>query len=252
MTTCSPACAISNSIRCAREWSGPLATIARPVIKSMPAAASTPTLPRIPCIWRSARIKKQGVMPTGNCSEARWIQTRCIISGPRFKPGLRWGTIASNSRLSRPCIARSGNRAEAGPRKLLDKGTDPFSQSFNRRHRRVGHVLQGRFKAILVDKDSYLLELSRYIVLNPVRAKMDHKLGSGLEILVSQLYAPFMARPLRIEYAGAVYHVTARGNARESIYKDDGDRKASLGSLGKTMQRHHRSSHAYCLMGNHY
>src|SRR3990167_5470873 len=128
MTTCSPACAISNSIRCARAWSGPLATIAGPVIKSMPAAASTPTLPRIPCIWRSARIKKQGVMPTGNCSEARWIQTRCIISGPRFKPGLRWGTIASNSRLSRPCIARSGNRAEAGPRKLLDKGTDPFSR----------------------------------------------------------------------------------------------------------------------------
>jgi REP element-mobilizing transposase RayT len=47
-----------------------------------------------------------------------------------------------------------------------------YTQTFNRRHRRVGHVLQGRFKAILVDKDSYLLELGRYIVLNPVRAKM--------------------------------------------------------------------------------
>src|SRR3990167_9458020 len=120
-----------------------------------------------------------------------------------------------------------------------------YTQSFNRRHRRVGHVLQGRFKAILVDKDSYLLELSRYIVLNPVRAKIDHKLGSGLEILVSQLYAPFMARPLRIEYAGAVYHVTARGNARESIYKDDGDRKAFLGILGKVMERHNWLCHAY-------
>jgi len=45
-----------------------------------------------------------------------------------------------------------------------------YTQAFNRRHRRVGHVLQGRYKAILVDKDSYLLELSRYVVLNPVRA----------------------------------------------------------------------------------
>jgi putative transposase len=47
-----------------------------------------------------------------------------------------------------------------------------YTQAFNRRHRRVGHVLQGRYKAILVDKDSYLLELSRYIVLNPVRARL--------------------------------------------------------------------------------
>ena len=47
-----------------------------------------------------------------------------------------------------------------------------YTQTFNRRHRRVGHVFQGRYKAILVEKDSYLLELSRYVVLNPVRAKM--------------------------------------------------------------------------------
>ena len=47
-----------------------------------------------------------------------------------------------------------------------------YTQIFNRAHRRVGHVFQGRYKAILIDKDSYLLELSRYIVLNPVRARM--------------------------------------------------------------------------------
>ncbi len=47
-----------------------------------------------------------------------------------------------------------------------------YTQAFNRRHKRVGHVLQGRYKAILVDKDSYLLELCRYVVLNPVRAGM--------------------------------------------------------------------------------
>ncbi len=47
-----------------------------------------------------------------------------------------------------------------------------YTQRFNRRHARVGHVFQGRYKAIIVQKDSYLLELARYIVLNPVRARM--------------------------------------------------------------------------------
>lgn len=47
-----------------------------------------------------------------------------------------------------------------------------YTQEFNRRHRRTGHVFQGRFKAILVERDEYLLELARYVVLNPVRAKM--------------------------------------------------------------------------------
>jgi len=50
-----------------------------------------------------------------------------------------------------------------------------YTQAFNRRHERVGHVFQGRYKAILVEKEAYLLELSRYIVLNPVRAKMVKK-----------------------------------------------------------------------------
>lgn len=50
-----------------------------------------------------------------------------------------------------------------------------YTQAFNRRHGKVGHVLQGRFKAILVDRNSYLLELCRYVVLNPVRARMTRK-----------------------------------------------------------------------------
>lgn len=51
-----------------------------------------------------------------------------------------------------------------------------YTQRFNRSYQRVGHLFQGRYKSILVDKDSYLLELCRYIVLNPVRAKgmVDH------------------------------------------------------------------------------
>lgn len=47
-----------------------------------------------------------------------------------------------------------------------------YTQHFNRSHERVGHLYQGRFKAILVDKNSYLKELGRYIVLNPVRANL--------------------------------------------------------------------------------
>jgi len=52
-----------------------------------------------------------------------------------------------------------------------------YTQYFNRQHNRVGHVYQGRYKAILVEKDSYLLELSRYVVLNPIRAGMIKNMG---------------------------------------------------------------------------
>ncbi len=52
-----------------------------------------------------------------------------------------------------------------------------FTQWSNRRHRRTGHLFQGRFKGILVDSDSYLLELTRYVVLNPVRARMVKRPG---------------------------------------------------------------------------
>ena len=45
-----------------------------------------------------------------------------------------------------------------------------YTQAYNQRNNRVGHLFQGRFKSILVEKESYLLELCRYIVLNPVRA----------------------------------------------------------------------------------
>jgi len=50
-----------------------------------------------------------------------------------------------------------------------------YTSAFNRRHRRVGHLYQGRYKAILVDKDSYLVELSRYVHLNPVRIRSHYK-----------------------------------------------------------------------------
>ena len=64
---------------------------------------------------------------------------------------------------------------EANLSKAMRQLNGVYTQAFNRRRKRVGHVLQGRFKAILVDRDSYLLELCRYVVLNPVRAKQTRK-----------------------------------------------------------------------------
>ncbi|MDX8398808.1 MAG: transposase [Gallionellaceae bacterium] len=61
-----------------------------------------------------------------------------------------------------------------------------------------------------------------------------------------------MSRPLRIEFAGALYHVTSRGDGREAIYRDDGDRGLFLEVLAEVCERCNCSVHAYCLMGNHY
>jgi REP element-mobilizing transposase RayT len=61
-----------------------------------------------------------------------------------------------------------------------------------------------------------------------------------------------MARPLRIEFPGALYHVTTRGNARRAIFKSDSDRWRFLETLDDTAERHHWLVHAYCLMPNHY
>lgn len=61
-----------------------------------------------------------------------------------------------------------------------------------------------------------------------------------------------MARPLRIEYPGAVYHLTTRGNARQLIFRDDADRARFLTTLSHVISRYAWRCHAYCLLGNHY
>ncbi len=61
-----------------------------------------------------------------------------------------------------------------------------------------------------------------------------------------------MARPLRIEYPGAVYHITSRGNEKKPVYKDDQDRENFLFILDKVNKRYHWLCHAYCLMDNHF
>src|SRR5512138_3770244 len=61
-----------------------------------------------------------------------------------------------------------------------------------------------------------------------------------------------MARPLRIEYPGAVYHVTSRGNEKKPVFRDDTDRQSFLNTLQHVNKRYHWICHAYCLMTNHY
>ena len=61
-----------------------------------------------------------------------------------------------------------------------------------------------------------------------------------------------MARPLRLEFPDALYHVTARGNARQDIYVDDADQRNFLRILRQTCRRANWLCHAYCMMSNHY
>ena len=61
-----------------------------------------------------------------------------------------------------------------------------------------------------------------------------------------------MGRPLRIEYVGAYYHVTARGNEQNDVFKSRRGREQFLGYLESAVLRYGAVIHAYCLMSNHY
>jgi len=61
-----------------------------------------------------------------------------------------------------------------------------------------------------------------------------------------------MGRPLRIEFPGAIYHVTSRGDRRELIFRDDADRESLLDVVDRSMGRMDAEAFAFCLMGNHY
>lgn len=96
-----------------------------------------------------------------------------------------------------------------------------YTQASNRRHRRTGHLFQGRFKGILVDGDSYLLELTRYVVLNPVRANMVRRPEqwpwSSYRAMIGQvLPPPFLATDgLLLQFA--VQRQRAREKYREFV-----------------------------------
>ena len=61
-----------------------------------------------------------------------------------------------------------------------------------------------------------------------------------------------MARPWRIEFEGALYHILSRGNQRQDIFLNDADRRLFLDTLGQMASRYDIDIYAYVLMGNHY
>jgi len=61
-----------------------------------------------------------------------------------------------------------------------------------------------------------------------------------------------MARKLRVEYPGAIYHVMNRGDRREDIFRDDEDRRRFLVALGESCAKTRWQVHAWCLMRNHF
>jgi REP element-mobilizing transposase RayT len=96
-----------------------------------------------------------------------------------------------------------------------------YSQAFNRAHGLVGHVLQGRYKSILVDKDRYLRELCRYVVLNPLRVKkplvrsLAEYAWSSYPAMVGRMAAPdWLAIDAVLELFGSQPKQAARAYAR--------------------------------------
>ena len=61
-----------------------------------------------------------------------------------------------------------------------------------------------------------------------------------------------MARKLRVEYEGAIYHVMNRGDRREPVFRDATDRELFLRTLAEACRKTDRQVHAYCLMSNHF
>jgi putative transposase len=84
---------------------------------------------------------------------------------------LAWSMMSNHYHL----LLRAGARSLS---RLMHKLLGGYAGSYNRRHRRVGVVFQNRFKSVLCDEESYLMELVRYIHLNPVRARLVANLES--------------------------------------------------------------------------
>ena len=61
-----------------------------------------------------------------------------------------------------------------------------------------------------------------------------------------------MARPIRVEFPGALYHITARGNERRAVFRDDEDRRIFLSTIDEASKEYGLRIHAFCLMPNHY
>jgi REP element-mobilizing transposase RayT len=129
---------------------------------------------------------------------------------------------------------------DVGLGKIIQGIHQSYTQSYNRRYQTVGHVFQGRYKAFLCAREAYLLELVRYIHLNPVRAKLvadpahyrwsSHRSYLGMEagagvdvqpVLARFADQPTAARQRYREFVGAAQGDTARPEYYQRVLGDD-------------------------------
>jgi putative transposase len=108
-----------------------------------------------------------------------------------------------------------------------------YTQAFNNKHKRAGHLYQGRFKSILIQKDNHLLEVCRYIVLNPVKAGIVHipegyKWSSYNSMTGKQEPLPFFTKDWILSQFGTK-HETARKGYMDFI-KEGTDDEGKYGS----------------------
>jgi hypothetical protein len=96
-----------------------------------------------------------------------------------------------------------------------------------------------------------LSPLFSFIVPRPLLERTQEGVGEGQVLHYHIIALPVsMARPLRIKFPGALYHITSRGNDRADIYLGDEDRQAFLDVLGEVCQRMQWVCYAYCLITN--
>ena len=142
---------------------------------------------------------------------------------------------------------------DVGLGKIVQGIHQSYTQYYNRRHQTVGHVFQGRYKAFVCARESYLLELVRYIHLNPVRAKLvadpvdyrwsSHRSYLGLEagagvdvqpVLAQFADQPSEARQRYLEFVGAAHEGTPRPEYYQRVlgdetFKEDVERRRTPG-----------------------
>ena len=103
-----------------------------------------------------------------------------------------------------------------------------YGQAFNRRHGRVGHVFGGRFKSLLIGRDNYLVQVTKYLALNPVRAGLvatpaawpwsHHRAMAGIAPPI-----PFLSREVVLNYFDATSRTAAEAAYRQFVESGDGD-----------------------------
>lgn len=118
------------------------------------------------------------------------LKAVCATTGLQV---LAWALLPNHAHL----LLRTGTRPLARAMRSLLTG---YAGAFNRRHRRVGHLFQNRYKSILVEEEPYLLELVRYIHLNPLRvglvesvAALDRYPWSGHSVIMGRVGRPWQA-----------------------------------------------------------